>query len=141
MMKQHRSTRDYDIGYGKPPEHKRFKPGQSGNPNGRPRGSKNLKTDLQEELAERIIVSVAGMSKPITKQRALVKALMATALKGDVRAASKLFDLAFQFLGSTEKDREPEDLDAEDKRILDLFSVRQRKRDPSRGTSDPEGKE
>ena len=35
------------IGYRKPPTKTRFKPGQSGNPNGRPRGSVNLKTDLR----------------------------------------------------------------------------------------------
>ncbi len=28
---------EYEVGYGKPPKHSRFKPGQSGNPNGRPK--------------------------------------------------------------------------------------------------------
>ena len=41
---------DYEVGYGKPPEHTRFQPGRSGNPRGRPKGTKNLKTDLVEEL-------------------------------------------------------------------------------------------
>ena len=47
---------DYEVGYGKPPKAGRFKPGQSGNPRGRPKGTLNLKTDLQQELAERISV-------------------------------------------------------------------------------------
>ncbi len=46
------STGGYDVGYRKPPKHTRFKPGQSGNPRGRPKGTKNLKTDLIEELGE-----------------------------------------------------------------------------------------
>ncbi len=33
------------VGYCKPPKRTRFQPGQSGNPRGRPKGTKNLKTD------------------------------------------------------------------------------------------------
>ena len=32
------------VGYRNPPQHTRFKPGQSGNPRGRPRGQRNLTT-------------------------------------------------------------------------------------------------
>lgn len=45
---------DDKVGYRKPPAKTRFQPGQSGNPNGRPKGSVNLKTDLRSELSERI---------------------------------------------------------------------------------------
>ena len=38
------------VGFGKPPMHTRFKPGQSGNPRGRPKHSRNLKTIIQEVL-------------------------------------------------------------------------------------------
>jgi hypothetical protein len=38
------SGREYDVGYRKPPKHKQFKLGQSGNPRGRPKGSKNEST-------------------------------------------------------------------------------------------------
>lgn len=45
---------DPPVGYKKPPVAKQFQPGQSGNPAGRPKGSKNLKSELAEELQERI---------------------------------------------------------------------------------------
>ena len=40
----------YDEGYGKPPENSKFKTGQSGNPNGRPKGKKNTNTLFNEAL-------------------------------------------------------------------------------------------
>ena len=43
-------TQDYEVGYRRPPRHSRFKPGQSGNPRGRPNRSKNINTLMQEEL-------------------------------------------------------------------------------------------
>ena len=44
----HEENADSPVGYGKPPKHGRFKPGQSGNKRGRPRGSKNRKTILMQ---------------------------------------------------------------------------------------------
>ena len=79
-----------DVGYRTPPKATRWKPGQSGNPRGRPKGSLNLATDLSAELGEQITVREGGQPRRITKQRALVKSLMAKALQGDVRATTAL---------------------------------------------------
>ena len=40
------------VGYASPPVRSRFKPGQSGNPSGRPKKTKSLKVELIEELEE-----------------------------------------------------------------------------------------
>ena len=45
---------DYEVGYGKPPKHTRFKPGQSGNPLGRPNGTKSAASRLPEMNEERM---------------------------------------------------------------------------------------
>lgn len=40
----------YKVGYKRPPEHTRFKPGQSGNPRGRPRQKKGFAELLHDRL-------------------------------------------------------------------------------------------
>ena len=84
---------DYKIGYGKPPVGRRFKKGQCGNPKGRPRGTKNLRTDLNEELEEMIDVQQGGQTIRISKQRALIKTLTNEALKKDTRAIQIVLNL------------------------------------------------
>src|ERR1700729_2673978 len=76
------------VGYGRPPKRTQFKKGQSGNPKGRPKGSINLATELSQELSERITVREDGKPRKISKQRALLKTLMAKALQGDIKAVS-----------------------------------------------------
>jgi Family of unknown function (DUF5681) len=81
---------DYSVGYGKPPLHSRFKAGQSGNPRGRPRGTKNRITILNQTLNERVLVTDNGKRKSITKQEAIFKQLVNKAASGDHRAAQLL---------------------------------------------------
>ena len=114
-------ARNPAVGYGRPPRHSRFKQGQSGNPKGRPKGSKNLATDLQEELSERINVREGGRSVRLSKQRALVKALLAKALQGDMRAAATLLGLLARTAPSVEPERPV--LDAVDLKIVERFAA------------------
>jgi len=84
---------DYKIGYGKPPKSGQFKRGKSGNPKGRPKGSLKLAADLAAELSEQITVREDGKARRVSKQRALIKSLMAKALQGDVRANAAVLAL------------------------------------------------
>ncbi len=115
---------DDSVGYGSPPKHTQFKPGQSGNPKGRPRGTKNLKTDLEEELGEMIVVREGGNPKTVSKQRAMVKSLTAKAVHGDARAMVIAFDLMCRLLHADEAEDTARGLSPDDKAILKAFEKR-----------------
>lgn len=85
--------RDYSVGYGKPPRHTRFTKGQSGNPRGRPRGAKNLKTLLNQALNECVIVTENGGRRKVTKREAVIAQLVNRSATADWRAIKILLDL------------------------------------------------
>lgn len=93
------SERDYKVGYGKPPRHTQFQPGKSGNPSGRSPGSKGLKSELRSELAQLVTIITDGRSRRVPKRLLVLRALIAKAAKGDVRAADKLISLIIQMEG------------------------------------------
>src|ERR1700751_3004697 len=79
-------TRDYAVGYGKPPLHTRFQKGKSGNPKGRPRGMRNLSTLLSTALNASIVVVANGRRKKITKREAIVTQLVNKSAAADLKA-------------------------------------------------------
>ena len=79
---------DYEVGYRKPPKTSRFKKGRSGNPKGRPKGSRNVKTDLDEVLSQKVTIQEGGRIKKVSKRKAIILAQIAKAMKGDHRSAN-----------------------------------------------------
>lgn len=117
---------DEQVGYGRPPAAHRFKPGVSGNPSGRRRGSRNLRADLSEELSEIITVQEAGKESRLTKQRALIKRLCAQSLSGDHRAMAQVVGLVLRLLPSEagSEDRNSGLLEDDDEAILQRYLAR-----------------
>ena len=96
---------DYDVGYKKPPKTKQFKKGKSGNPGGRPKGSKNKKTfhpisktsyEFQKMIVDmgevEINVVKGGQIRSVSQMEALVMQLYNKAMKGDMTAAKILLE-------------------------------------------------
>ncbi len=75
---------DYDVGFCKPPKSTQFKKGQSGNPAGRPKGSKNTATVANAVLNEKIAITENGRQKVVTKREALMKQLVNRSVQGDL---------------------------------------------------------
>ena len=83
----------YETGYRRPPKSGHFKKGQSGNPKGRPRGSGNFLTLLEQELGQSIVVNENGKKKTISRMQAMVKRMVAGALQGDQKALLTLVEI------------------------------------------------
>lgn len=54
------AERTYEVGYGKPPISGRWKPGQSGNPSGRPKNPSCFDDTFMKELFKTVTANVGG---------------------------------------------------------------------------------
>jgi hypothetical protein len=83
---------EYVVGYRRPPIATRFTPGSSGNPKGRPKGSKSFSPLFAEELAQTVTLTENGKRKKMPKRQALAKQLVNKALSNDPKAAALVLD-------------------------------------------------
>jgi Family of unknown function (DUF5681) len=115
----------YEVGYGKPPRHTRFKKGQSGNPRGRPKGSKNLTTLLTEALNEPVLVAENGGRRKITMRQAIIKQLVKRSATADLRAIKILLDLVRDIEGQTEPaSSETSAFSEADEKVIEQLKIR-----------------
>jgi hypothetical protein len=83
-----RPTGDYDVGYCRPPVHTQYKKGESGNPKGRTKGRRNVKTELKEIVNKKFKVREGETEHKLSLLGANVLAHGVKGAKGDVRSAS-----------------------------------------------------
>ena len=125
---------DYEVGYKRPPRHSQFRPGQSGNSKGRPKGAKGLKTLVRELLTQKVDVRSATGVKRMTKMEAMLQKILEQAFSGNLRALSSfvaLYQMAVPddpvVVAGAMPTIDMAELDREDQAILDqLFAARQR---------------
>lgn len=111
--------RDYDVGYGKPPEDTRWKKGTSGNPRGRSKGSKGLRRIVDEETRALQTIRIDG--KEVTAPRLVqtIRTLTIRAGAGDIKAQQTLVPLIVQTLGYEDRGTGAARLSPIDQAILD----------------------
>jgi hypothetical protein len=124
------------VGYKHPPREHQFRPGQSGNPAGRPKGARSLRTDLREELAELMPFGEGDQAVELSKQRVLVKNLVAAAIAGDPRAMATVLSLASRASGEDEQERDEPPEDSEIMQVVAARSTKRRSGKAAAGRSD-----
>jgi hypothetical protein len=117
------SEDDYAVGYGRPPKHTQFRPGQSGNPKGRPRRAKGLNSIVRDTLTQKVAVRTAHGQKKISCIEAVLQKTVEQAMKGNPRALAELLKLYANAVPDQKTDGEPlqseEDLTATDLAMLE----------------------
>jgi hypothetical protein len=117
--KDSHGRRDYVVGRGRPPKATQFKPGQSGNPKGRPKGAKNESTIVRGLLNRKIAIREGGKTRKVSVLEAIFIRFAEDALKGNPKSAAFLLNR----YGLAEGTDAPEasGLDQDDQQILESF--------------------
>src|SRR5262249_42335724 len=88
----------YAVGYGRPPMHSRFNPGQRSNPKGakkKPRSlAPDLKASLERALSKTVTLKQGEKERIVTKAEAAIEQLVNQAAKGDRHARRDVIALA-----------------------------------------------
>lgn len=85
---------DYVVGYGRPPEHGKIKPGEVRNKRGPLKGQRSLKNDIRDVLNMPVPLSGPGKQPKVTTRKAALLKLREKALKGDSRSLDRLLEYA-----------------------------------------------
>jgi hypothetical protein len=108
-----------DVGYGRPPIEHQFKPGQSGNKRGRPKGSKNEATIIKEILSRKVKMTQNGTTRQISVLEGIHQKFAEDALRGNPKAAAFLLSRK-QLLESIEQPATAT-LESDDRAVFESF--------------------
>jgi Family of unknown function (DUF5681) len=115
---------EYEVGYGKPPRHTRFRPGVSGNPRGRPKGTENLSTLVRDALNEQVVVAENGRRRKICKRQAIIKQLINRSAQGDLKAMQMLLAIMQDIEHRSEAEPAETTFDGADEKVLEQLKAR-----------------
>ena len=83
------------CGFCLPPKEHQYQKGQSGNPNGRPRGARNRNTIVREQMNRKItLTSPDGNSRRISTKEGIIKKQINKALQGNTESAKWMIELS-----------------------------------------------
>ena len=101
----------HGVGYRKPPRHTQFKPGQSGNPRGRPKNPTAFDELMEKELGQIVTVREGDQARRLSKRSVIVKQVVKKAMEGEDRALRSLLTLLSSAKGEKQKSTATDDAD------------------------------
>lgn len=124
---------DPAVGYGRPPKATQFKAGKSGNPKGRPKGSRSVGSILQGIIQQKVSVTENGRTRRIPTLEVMLRRLANDAMRSDQKAIKLLLSLADRYAELPEGTFQIRELLAEDEVILARYlSASPRSSSPSK---------
>jgi hypothetical protein len=112
---------DYTVGYQRPPKATQFAPGTSGNPKGRPKGSRPVGAILQDVLRQKVAVTENGKTRRIPVLEVTLRRLANDAMRSEPAAIKLLFALVDRYGESPETTLQLREMLAEDEAILTQY--------------------
>lgn len=125
LLKGH-AEKPYVIGYGKPPVESRFKPGQSGNPWGRPKGARDPDSVLRRVLDREISATVDDETRTLPIRDALVVRALDLAKSGDPKALEWALAMSRR-IPALRPTKSPEEERASKQWFLDILKAKARR--------------
>jgi hypothetical protein len=111
----------YEVGYGKPPKSRQFTKGRSGNPKGRPKGTKNFASVVLKESRQPVRVNGPRGTRTVTKLEAAVMQIVTKAAQGELRAAREFFHLVDRSEQAVSTATAPETLGEMDQLVVETI--------------------
>jgi Family of unknown function (DUF5681) len=125
--------KDREVGYGRPPQATRFAPGKSGNPRGRPKGSRSVGAILSGIMSQKVTVSEGGRTRRVSRLEVMLLRLASDAARGDARVTKLLLELNDRYGQPIDGGGPSEELSSDDLKILAAYSAQNLDSRPDRG--------
>jgi hypothetical protein len=109
---------DFVVGYGRPPKESQFTPGKSGNPRGRPRGTRPVGAVLRDIIHQKVSVTEGDKARRVPVLEVMLRRLANDAMRGDQKAIKLLLLLVDRYGESPETALQLSELLIEDEAIL-----------------------
>jgi len=116
------------VGRGKPPIKNQFAKGQSGNPAGRPKGSRGLKQIMRDELERAITVGSEGRKSELSALAVITRMMANKAMQGDAKIGFSLLQLSCALDSAITMPDRPDEIAPDDAALIEGFVARQEKK-------------
>ena len=121
MPKRRPSKGDYAVGYGRPPAATQFKPGQSGNSKGRPKGGRSVSVVVRDVMQRKVPVTENGKTRHLSVLEVVTRRIANDAMRGDANAIKLVLSLYERYAEAPEMSAQLDELLVEDREILNRY--------------------